>query len=101
MNLRLTVLMMIISHFGFCQNSISIVPDSTNQFAQILMSRAHASQYKIIFQDSRSKVFYKMVQNIDSTPTLIKVPWQQYEKGTYYMVLKNKKEEIKLMFLKE
>ncbi len=101
MTLRLTLLMMFIFHFGFCQNSISIVPDSTNQFAQVRMSRTHASQFKIAFQDSRGKVIYKMEQNIDSTPTLIRVPWQQYEKGTYYMVLKNKKEEIKLMFLKD
>ena len=88
-------------NFCFGQNTTRILPDSTHKYAQIEMSRAHAATYQLTFQNEKRKKLYQKKIQIDSIPQIIKVPWENYDNGIYFMVLKSKKEELQLMLMKE
>ena len=82
-------------------NNVPIIPDSTQQFAQVEISRVKKSTFTITFTDQKGTVLYTVQKEIDATPQLIKIPWSMYADGIYYVIFKSKKEELKMMLFKK
>lgn len=85
----------------FADNYIKIIPDSSNRYAMIEIARNRAANYTIVFQNEKKVVMYKSVEMIQSTPKIISIDWQNFNPGFYYMIAKNKRETIKLLFEKK
>jgi hypothetical protein len=83
------------------ENSVKIIPDSTQKKIQIEVARTHSSTYKVQLLDDNKKVIYKGIALIDSIPKMISIDWSFCKPGFYYVVLDNKKEQIKLLFIKK
>ncbi len=82
-------------------NKIRILQDTTNQYAIFEMSRNTASSYKISFADEKGNVLYRTVENITAAPKVISIPWKDFEPGFYHLAAKNKKETVRLLFIKK
>ncbi len=82
-------------------NSVRIIPDSTNKFIQIEISRNHPSIYQVILMDEKETILYKKQESIDAEPTIISINWENVKPGFYYVLIKNKKEKVKLLFVKK
>ncbi len=82
-------------------NSVRIIPDSTNKFIQIEISRNHPSIYQVILMDEKETILYKKNESIDAEPTIISINWENVKPGFYYVLIKNKKEKVKLLFVKK
>lgn len=96
-----TLLCLLFAIKASAHNSIRIIPDSTNNYAKFEMSRSHASVYKISFANEKGVVMYKTAERIDSIPKIISIPWKDFSPGFYFMTAKNKRETVKLMFVKK
>ena len=82
-------------------NSVRILPDSTNKLIQIEISRHHASVYQVRLEDEKKNVFYKSSAKVESTPNIISIDWSFCKPGFYYVILENKKETVRLLFIKK
>jgi hypothetical protein len=82
-------------------NSVKIIPDSTNTFAQFEISRIRKSIYKIKFTNEKGQVLDQLKEEIIESPKLIAFNWKGLQPGIYFVTLENKHEELKLMFIKK
>lgn len=82
-------------------NKIRIIQDTTNQYAIFEMSRNNPSSYKISFADEKGNVLYKTVESITAVPKLISIPWKDFKPGFYHLTAKNRKETVRLLFIKK
>ena len=87
--------------FLFASNYIRMVPDSTNSYAMFEMSRTNTASYKITFANDKGVILYETVETIGSEPKIISIPWRDFSPGIYYLVAKNKRETVKLLFMKK
>lgn len=87
--------------FVFADNSVRILPDPSNKLIQIEISRQHASIYEVKLVDEKKKVLYKSSAMVDSTLKVISIDWSFCKAGFYYVILENKKEQVKLLFIKK
>ena len=85
---------------SYADNAIKIIPDSSNQYIKIEFSRNHAAIYQVILMDDTEKVLYKSSTTITPDAQIISIDWKDYKPGFYHVVLKSKKEKIKLLFIK-
>lgn len=95
------LLLVFLSVVSKADNSIRIIPDSTNQFARFEMSRTNTATYKITFTNEKGVALYKTTETITATPKIISIPWKDFSPGFYYMTAKNKRETVKLLFVKK
>ncbi len=91
----------LLSFASLANNSIRIIPDSTNRYARFEMSRTHTANYNITFTNAQGKTLYKTTETISATPKIISIPWNDFSPGFYYMTAKNKRETVKLLFVKK
>jgi hypothetical protein len=82
-------------------NSVKIIPDSTNTFAQFEISRIRKSIYKIKFTNEKGQVLDQRKEEISESPKLIAFNWKGLQPGIYFVTLENKHEELKLMFIRQ
>lgn len=85
---------------SLAENAVKIIPDSSNQFIKIEFSRNHPATYQIILMDETEKVLYKSSTSVTPEAQIISIDWKDYKPGFYHVVLKSKKEKIKLLFIK-
>jgi hypothetical protein len=74
-------------------NSVKIIPDSTNTFAQFEISRIRKSIYKIKFTNEKGQVLDQLKEEISESPELIAFNWKGLQPGIYFVTLENKHEE--------
>lgn len=99
-------LLFIVIHFStYSQdsgsNSIEIIPDSSNQFACFRITRIKEKVYSLKFVNDRNKTIYSTKIKATTTPIEVFLPWANEAPGAYKAILKNKREEIVLLFLKK
>lgn len=87
-------------HFYAQGNSVRILQDSSNHFAQFEISRVKKSVYTIQFTDQKGQVLDERKEEISETPKLLAFNWKGLQPGIYFVKLESKKEELKLMFIK-
>jgi hypothetical protein len=51
--------------------------------------------------DEKETILYKKQESIDAEPTIISINWENVKPGFYYVLIKNKKEKVKLLFVKK
>lgn len=90
-----------LSSFAGEGNSVKIIPDSTNTFAQFEISRIRKSIYKIKFSNEKGQVLDQRKEEISDSAKLIAFNWKGLPPGLYFVTLENKNEELKLMFIKK
>ena len=86
---------------ALADNNIRILPDTTNKTIIIECSRNNTSTYEVKLLNEQDKVLYKSSVMITPEPTLVQIDWQHLAPGFYYVILKSKKEKIKLMCIKK
>lgn len=86
---------------SFGQNSVRILPDSTGKFIKIEVARKHSSVYKIKLIDEKNHTLHVSSATIDSIPKVISIDWYSFKPGFYYAIIENKRETIKLLFIKK
>jgi len=94
-------LLLFVSLLSLADNAIKIIPDSSNNYIKIEFSRNHADTYQIILMDETGKVLYKSSTSVTSDAQIISIFWKDYKPGFYHVVLRSKKEKIKLLFIKK
>lgn len=84
----------------FAGNEIRIIPDSTGSCAKFEISRSKKATFKVKFTTQKGQTLQKSVIVVDEKPQVISINWTMYNAGIYYIELKNKKEKVKLLFIK-
>lgn len=82
-------------------NSIRMIPDETNACLKFEISRTNPEKFKIKLLSQKGKVLKRFSEQIDDMPKMISISWVDYPPGNYYVIMKSKKESIKLLFIKK
>lgn len=78
-----------------------MIPDETNAGLKFEISRTYPQKFRIKFLNQKGKVLKRFVENVDEMPKLISISWVDFPSGNYYVMMKSRKESIKLLFIKK